>query len=320
MPNSDTKPYIPPQLSHLLQATTLHLGVVRDVKDPEGRGRVKVECPTLNHTGNQNWMNWCEPIALSVGSVFNDGDCGMWWPYFPGQAAYVGFKDGDYLQPYVMPGPAWAEEPKKLGAEWIPKEAKAMNSSGGARKGTRVRVLKSEAGHSILMDDNGQQEAFAVMDWTGAGLFIAAPGKEADDEEKEKEASKYRKGEKRGTRSVAAQTSATPGEITQTDTAILGLIDLNGQGVLSVAKSGDGKVVLIASNEVGGSGPCLVLDAKNNNAYLGAGDAQIHLMGDDAKIMVTKQMIKEVEPIDLDEFVKAVKDALKNYFEKYEAA
>lgn len=309
---------IPPEIQHILQACSLHLGIARDLKDPEGRGRIKVECPTLNHIGQPNWLNWCDPIGVPVGSVYNEGDCGIWWPYFAGQAVYVGFKDGDYFQPYVLPGPSWSEEPEKIGKEWIPKEPKKFNKT-SPRMGSRVRIIKSEAGHSILMDDNGKQEALAVVDWTGAGIFIAAPGQEEDEQEKKNEISKFRKGKKRGAKTVAAQTSPSVGEVVQGGTALLALIDLNSQGILTIAKDGDGKVILHASKEAGGAGPCVVLDAKDNNAYIGAGDAQIHLKGNDGKIFVTKQMIVEAEPIDLESFIEATKDALKNYFLKYDS-
>lgn len=319
MSANDTHTSIPAELKHVVQACTWHLGIVRDLKDPEGRGRVKIESPEVNHTGPNNWMNWCEPLAIPVSSIHYGGDVGVWWPYVPGQPAYVGFKSGDYLQPLCMPGGSWAEEPESIGKELIPLEAKKFNKT-SVRMATRFRAIKSEAGHSLLLDDNGQQESLALVDWTGAGIFVAAPGKESDDTEKKDQESKPRKGQRRGTRTVAAQTSPSVGEITQTGVAILGVLDLNGQGVLTIAKDGDGKVVLVASKDVGGSGPCVVLDAKENNAYFGAGDTQIHLMGNDGKIFVTKQMIVKTEPIDLDELVIKTKSALKDYFSKYNSS
>ena len=317
MSANDSKVAIPSELSHVLQASTLHLGIVRDLKDPEGRGRVKVECPTTNHTGRNNWMGWCEPLGLSVSTVNKEGDYGMWWPYVAGQAVVVGFKDGCYWQPYCFPGPAWAEEPENKEKAWIPKEAKKLTKE-SVRKGTRLRLIKSEAGHTVLMDDNGKQEALAIVDWTGAGIFMAAPGKEEDEQEKKDEESKYRKGELRGSRTVAAQTSPSVGEITDAGVALLAVLDLNGQGFLTLAKDGDGKIAVVASKEVDGAGPCLILDAKEDNAYLCAKDAQIHLMGEEGKIFVTKQMIVEAEPIDAEAFVKSIKDSLKNYFSKYD--
>lgn len=319
MSANDSHPSIPPELKHVVQACTWHLGIVRDLKDPEGRGRVKIESPEINHTGQNNWVNWCEPLAIPVSSIHYGGDVGIWWPYVPGQAAYVGFKSGDYLQPLCLPGSSWAEKPESIGKELVPVEVKKMNKT-SVRMGTRLRVIKSEAGHSLLLDDNGQQEALALVDWTGAGLFLAAPGKQEDEQEKKGEASKPRKGERRKAKTVAAQTSPTPGEITQKGIAILGLMDLNGQGILTIAKDGDGKVILVASKDVGSGGPCVVLDAKDNNAYIGAGDAQMHFIGDEGKIFVTKQMIVKAEPIELEEFVKATKDALKEYFSKYESS
>lgn len=318
MSANDSHPSIPPELKHVVQACTWHLGIVRDLKDPEGRGRVKIESPEVNHTGQNNWMNWCDPIAIPVSSVHYGGDVGIWWPYVPGQPAYVGFKSGDYLQPLCMPGGSWAEEPESIGKELIPLEAKKMNKT-SVRMGTRIRTIKSEAGHTLLWDDNGQQEALALVDWTGAGLFLAAPGKQEDEQEQKGEASKPRKGERRKARSVAAQTSMSAGELTKNGAALLALFDLDGQGFITLAKDGKGAVMLFAAKEIGGAGPCVILDAENNKAYVGAGDAQIHLLGDDGKIMVTKQMIQEVEPIDLEGYIAATKDAIKEYFSKYES-
>ena len=116
----DFKSSLPPELQHIQQACSLHLGIVRDVRDPEGRGRVRVEVPGLNSVGNENWLNWCEVIGVPQGAIYDDGDAGMWWPMLPGQAAYVGFLSGDYLQPYCIPGPAWAEKPRPEEA-WIPR-------------------------------------------------------------------------------------------------------------------------------------------------------------------------------------------------------
>ena len=66
MAAGDTTTSIPGEIKHFLQSNSVFLGVVRDVKDPEGRGRVKVECPNVNHTGKNNWIEWCEVLSIPV--------------------------------------------------------------------------------------------------------------------------------------------------------------------------------------------------------------------------------------------------------------
>ena len=307
----DFKSSLPPELHHLQQACSLHLGIVRDVRDPEGRGRVKVEVPSLNSVGSENWLNWCEVIGVPQGSIHDDGDAGIWWPMLPGQAAYVGFLGGDYLQPYCIPGPAWAEKPKPEEA-WIPREARNRS----LRRKTRIREIKSEAGHTLLMDDNGGQEQMALMDWTGQGLFFTAPGSIPDADENKDIGSKYRDGHTRGTRMMATGNGIDVANTCNGQSAIA-LFDLLAQGIITIAQSSGGVVLIWAGEAVNRAGPVIMLDAAENRIVLAAGKAQMHFHGDHDRIFVTKQMIGKIEPLDMQVYVGEAKNLFGQAFHQY---
>ena len=307
----DFKSSLPPELQHIQQACSLHLGIVRDVRDPEGRGRVRVEVPGLNSVGNENWLNWCEVIGVPQGAIYDDGDAGMWWPMLPGQAAYVGFLSGDYLQPYCIPGPAWAEKPRPEEA-WIPREARNRS----LRRKTKIRAIKSEAGHTLLMDDNNGQEQMALMDWTGQGLFFTAPGGIPAAREDEEKGSKYRQGYTRGTRMTAAGNGIDVANTCNGQSAIA-LFDLLAQGLITVARTSGGIVLIWAGESVGKAGPTIMLDAQENRIIIAAGKAQMHFHGDEERIFVTKQMIGEIEPVDLAQYVGEAKNIFGQAFFHY---
>ncbi len=297
----DFKSSLPAELQHLQQACSLHLGIVRDVRDPEGRGRVKVEAPGLNSEGYENWLNWCEVIGVPQGSIYNRGDAGIWWPMLPGQAAYVGFLSGDYLQPYCIPGPAWADKPDPSEA-LIPTEARNRS----LRRKTRIRTIKSEAGHTLFMDDNSSQECMGLIDWTGQGIFFSAPGSASTEKETEESGSKPRRGFYRSSQMAAAGDAMGEG-VTSTGQGCIGILDLCGQGLLTIAQGKGGVVLVWAGEDISKAGPAIMLDAIENRVIIGAGDAQIHLHGKDKRIFVTKQMVGEIEPTDLSSYVDEAK-------------
>lgn len=317
MPSSDSKLTIPSEATHMMQANSLHLGMVKDVKDPEGRGRVKVECSSLNHVTKENWIHWCEVASIPVSTLYNDGDFGQWWPLVPGQPVFVTFFMPNYLDPVCFPGPGTAKEPEKIGAELIPKDAKVIMDK-DLRQGTRIRVIKTEAGHSLVFDDNGQQESMHLVDFTGAGFFWATPGKEKDEQEKEGDESKWRKGQVRGTKTSMAQTAPKPSEISKNGTCIAGFLDVNGQGFVSVAKDGEGIFAMFAGTEPGKCDPSIILDAKNQAIFLTAGEVQQQILGKQDAIYVTKQMIWECIKEDPKEFFEPLIEGVKEYFSKFD--
>lgn len=307
------KLWIPDEFTHLVQSTTFHLAEVKDLKDPDGRGRVKCELPALFGEGEKNWTNWAEPVCAHVSSVHKDGDVGTWWLPTVGQLVMVGFQSGDYDAPIYMPAMPWQEKLEEF-SPMIPKEAKKLLTA-DRRKGTRIRIMKSEAGSSLIFDDNGKQEKVALVDWTGSGLYLVAPGKEEDEQEQDKTESKPRKNsETRETRFVPVGNAKTPGQLLDGGTHILANFDLGGQGMVCLAQDGKGVVALFCTNGVGQIGPSVVLESENKRAYVTAGDVQIQVLGDKGHIAVTRQIILEAEKVPVEDAISAMFSAIGQAF------
>lgn len=296
--------------TRMKQLCTEHLGIVRCVDDPLGTGRVLVECPSVFGTDAENWVGWCDFAGMPTGSQHKKGDMGIWWPPVPGLLVNVAFESGSKKKPYCYPAGAWADG----GKPYIPEDAAAQ----GNKKALHVRVLKSEAGHSIVMDDNGKQEAMFVCDWTGAGWFSMSPGQVEDAKSSSPcSASRMRKGKMRGGASVFNGSAPKPSEIIDGGVQVLGHLDLNGQGFFTVAKDGNGSVILFAANEAGKIGPSIILDAKDNRILLTAGSTQLVVNGKKGHVEVTRQIILESALVIVNETIKAIYDAMKDFFKKF---
>ncbi len=313
MLNGPPTPYYPSP--HLLnQFCNFHPGVVRNLKDPEGRGRIMVECPGLLGTGKKNWTCWVEMGGVIAGSSKEKGDEGDWWLPQVGQCVLVGFVAGYPEAMWYLPGPPCSDE----GKQQIPAEAKAHKDG---RKITRCRIRKSEAGHSLIMDDNGKEELFALLNWTGSGLAFWGPGTEKDDDESTEEESKPRKGKRRGTKNVFSGDSPKPSEIVDGGMEYMGLVDLWRQGILTIASDETGGCVMIAARKKDGSlGPSLVLDAVQDRAYISTSDdtkTQLQVLGKANSVYVTTQMIWEAPFQKVSDVFSGILDKLKEGFKKY---
>jgi hypothetical protein len=307
-------PYFPSPFL-LNQFCNFHPGVVKSLADPEGRGRAQIECPGLLGSGNKNWTCWVEWGGTPVGSSKDKGDEGDWWPLQVGQCVLVGFVCGEPDALWMLPGPPCAD-----GAEQqIPAEPKSYNDG---RKITRCRIRKSEAGHTLLMDDNGKSELFAMLNWTGSGIAFYGPGTEEDEKESPDEESKPRKGKRRGTKNVFAGTAPKPSEIVDGGIEYGGMVDLWRQGILSIASDENGGCVMIAARKKDGSlGPSLVLDAVNDAYYLSTsekGATQIQGLGKAQAIYTTCQMIWEPPFKKVAGVFSGILDQLKKAFKKYD--
>lgn len=301
----------------MVQYSTRHLSKVMDVKDPEGRGRVRVLVPGLLSTGKENWSDWIEVTSVPVGGVGkSEGDQGMWWPMGPGQSLMMEFVSGDPFAYGGCPGPA-CQKGEGSNKQLIPKEAKKAGED-DPRGTTRIRILKAEAGHSLLFDDRGGKEKAALIDWTGSGLYLVGPGKAEDEKEEEGEESKQRKGERRGTKLVGTGTSKSVKDLIEGAKYLLGLLDLNGQGIISTATDGEGKVAIYAAGKNGDIGPSILIDTSAPRIYITCGEVQAVWRGDKGDIQTTRSIIQELEKkYPVENMISSMRSDLSKAFEEF---
>src|SRR5579863_9910464 len=118
-------------------------GIVVDVNDPNGEGRIRVEFPWM---GGQNKSYWA-PVA----TLISGGGRGSWFMPEVGDEVLVAFEQEDAEHPFV------------LGFLWNGKQKPPETSS-------HKRLLKSVKGHTVLLDDTDGSEKIEIT--TGKGLKI----------------------------------------------------------------------------------------------------------------------------------------------------
>ncbi|MGJ4951510.1 phage baseplate assembly protein V [Bradyrhizobium sp. HKCCYLS20291] len=130
------------------------IGIVSNVADPDGLGRVKVRYPWLKDDSESPWARVVSFMAgAGRGAVFRpDVD----------DEVLVVFDHGDMRFPYV------------LGAVWNGKDA--MPKERGSDKDNAVRMIKSRSGHQILFDDTAGAEKVTVIDKSGNSIEMSSTG------------------------------------------------------------------------------------------------------------------------------------------------
>lgn len=308
-----TKTVIPPSVEHLLYASTMHQGTITRTDSKMIDGRVQVELTGGLGEGKENWTPWIEFMGNTASSGEAATASGIWWPPNEGDIVYVGFKDGDYLQPYAIPGPIWSEKPEPNQSN-VQSEVKAVGKkANGAREATKVRSIRDESGNTLFFSSIGGKEAAYLVDTWGQGLYMVAPGKKTDPVETEGEKNKHRDAFTRGDKSVGTQTSPKPSEVLKTSESVVALMGLNGGGVMVYSGDGKGSVTVQASNANGETnGPSIFLDSKNSAIILTAGETQLVINGQKGQVEVTKQVIREKPKVDVEPTIKNHKNFLKS--------
>lgn len=123
----------------------LLVGVVSDLRDPDGLARVKVTYPELDNAES----DWAPLVTLMAG-----GKRGSLFRPDVGDEVLVGFLQGDMRAPYVLGGIWNAPEPPP--------------ADDGNPTQNNWRYFKSRSGHILRFDDTDRAERIEV---------IAAPGK-----------------------------------------------------------------------------------------------------------------------------------------------
>jgi uncharacterized protein involved in type VI secretion and phage assembly len=130
------------------------IGVVSNIADPDGLGRVKVRYPWLKDDSESPWARIVSFMAgAGRGAVFRPE---------VGDEVLVLFDHGDMRFPYV------------IGAVWNGKDA--MPNERGSDSDNAVRIIKSRSGHRIVLDDTSGSEKVTVVDKAGNSIEMSSSG------------------------------------------------------------------------------------------------------------------------------------------------
>ena len=276
-----------------MMRSTFHLAyVVQNHGDPLERGRVKLCCPGLYGEGKENWTNWTDMSNANIGTSENKGDAGIHWPAAPGQLVLLGFRAGDEMQPFAIPGPIWSDDSEK-GKQLAPKEI--LN----AAKKTEDHMnycLKTPAGHTVIMNDTPEKESVSILHAGGFGITMDGGMTKKGEQPGKEEPSVYRKEYKRGDDAVASKTQKSPGEIYKNKAGHLRILGQNGSGITMVdAADGSGMIIRCADSMNSENGPSIFMSSLDGGSIiLTAGKAQIQIRGKTGDVKFNKNIIQEL--------------------------
>ena len=127
--------------------------LVKDVRDPDGQGRVQVSLPWAADPGGGAYLAWARQATLMAGS-----GRGTWFVPEPGDEVLVGFEAGDPRRPFV------------LGALWNGSDKTPESMDGAGRN--NVRVIHSRSGHELRLDDTAGAAKVVVSTPGGQKLTL----------------------------------------------------------------------------------------------------------------------------------------------------
>lgn len=120
------------------------IGIVKDLEDPEGLGRVRVSYPTLD----EQKSDWARLTTFMAGNARG----GFFRPE-PDDEVLVAFEHGDPRRPYV------------LGAMWSRTDQPPPNDGDAAANNWRMIVSRS--GAVLRFDDTAGSEKIEIIDKDG---------------------------------------------------------------------------------------------------------------------------------------------------------
>ncbi len=150
----------PNTLSHLLDSGNGHgqrvdgvvTAVVTNLNDPDNLGRVKVKYAWLGEI-ESDWVRIASPMAGAQRGFL----------YLPevNDEVLIAFEHGDVHHPYIV-GALWSSTDK-------PPKANNEATAGGK---VNQRVLKTRAGHLIILDDKAGEEQVSVTSKSGHTVIL----------------------------------------------------------------------------------------------------------------------------------------------------
>jgi uncharacterized protein involved in type VI secretion and phage assembly len=120
------------------------IGIVADLKDPAGLGRVRVRYPYLDN----QMSDWARLAATMAGN-----GRGTFFRPEVDDEVLVAFENGDPRRPYVL-GSLWSQ------ADPPPEDE-------GSAADNNWRFIQSRSGHIILLDDTAGSEKIELIDKDG---------------------------------------------------------------------------------------------------------------------------------------------------------
>lgn len=129
------------------------VGIVRDIKDPDNLGRVKVDFPWMGEASEAVSVTGDDDRAHSfwarIATLFAGSGRGSFFIPEVGDEVLVAFEHGDPNRPFVLGGLWNSDDP--------PPET--MDGEGK----NHLRTIKSRSGHIITLDDNSDDKKANIM-------------------------------------------------------------------------------------------------------------------------------------------------------------
>lgn len=133
------------------------IGIVCDLEDPDGLGRVKVSYPWL---GGEPVSSWCR-----IASPMAGGEHGFFYSPELESEALVAFEHGDFNRGYII-GYLWSGE--------TPLPTQELEQ----------RLIKSVTEQQILLDDRSGEEGITISDSHGNSITMNKDGIEIKSDKK----------------------------------------------------------------------------------------------------------------------------------------
>lgn len=129
------------------------VGIVSDIKDPQGLGRVKIKLPWLPDAGSSEYQSWARVATLMGGD-----NRGTWFVPDVDDEVLVAFEHGDPRFPYV------------IGALWNGKDSPPLSMDGGGNN--YKKQICSRNGVKVTLDDTDGQETLTLETPGGQKLTL----------------------------------------------------------------------------------------------------------------------------------------------------
>ncbi len=131
----------------------VYAGVVSDISDPQGQGRVKVKLPWSPDGDGQAYEAWARLATFMAGN-----NRGSWFVPDVDDEVLLAFEAGDPRRPYVV------------GSLWNGKDAPPQTMDGAGRN--PIKLLRSRNGVKITLDDSDGRELLKLETPGGQSVVL----------------------------------------------------------------------------------------------------------------------------------------------------